>query len=257
VRRFALAVLGVVIFAGGYGTLRHHTRTTQPPSAAVASKPAAHQCDPRAIAPAGRAGDTLVALARSHVVAYRQVGGQVLRRFGARNVNRAPTVFAIQAMHRSRSCTPAWYRVQIPVRPNGTTAWIPAKSVRVLAINKKIVIHVKAARLELLQGGRVVFRAPIAPGAADTPTPIGHFYVTQRLVPKNPSGPWGPAALGTSAFSSVLTNWVQNGPVGIHGTDEPWVIGHPASHGCIRLLNSAMTRLFRLTPAGTPVLIAP
>ena len=66
---------------------------------------------------------------------------------------------------------------------------------------------------------------------------------------------FGPAALGTSAFSPVLKDWAQGGPIGIHGTNEPWVIGHAASHGCIRLPNAAMSKLFRLTPAGTPILI--
>ena len=106
-----------------------------------------------------------------------------------------------------------------------------------------------------LQAVPVVLRTPIAPGALDTPTPIGRFYVTQRLIPRDPNGPWGPAALGTSAYSPVLKNWVDGGPVGIHGTDEPWAIGHAASHGCIRLPNAEMKRLFAQVPAGTPILI--
>ena len=40
---------------------------------------------------------------------------------------------------------------------------------------------------------------------------------------------------------------------GIHGTDQPGLIpGHP-SHGCIRLRNAAITRLYRLVPKGTPI----
>ena len=63
--------------------------------------------------------------------------------------------------------------------------------------------------------------------------------------------------LGAGALwlSPVLKNWVQGGPVGIHGTNEPWAIGHAASHGCIRLPNAMMRRLFDQVPAGTPILI--
>jgi lipoprotein-anchoring transpeptidase ErfK/SrfK len=52
-----------------------------------------------------------------------------------------------------------------------------------------------------------------------------------------------------------LKAWVQGGPVGIHGTNDPSAIGHPVSHGCIRLPNAVMARLFARTPAGTPILI--
>jgi sortase A len=211
-------------------------------SAARAPIPVVHRC-------ARVAGQPTVAVVRSSAVAYRRPGRTVLAHFGRINVNGARTVFGVVG------CTNRWYRVQLPVRPNGTSGWVRAKAVRVLSVNKEIVIHVKAMRLELLQSGRVVFRATIAPGAPDTPTPTGRFYVTERLVPTDPNGPWGPAALGTSAFSPVLKHWAQNGPIGIHGTDQPWAIGHAASHGCIRLLNSAMKQLFRLTPAGTPVVI--
>ena len=130
-----------------------------------------------------------------------------------------------------------------------------ARALRVLWVDTRIVIHVRSARLELYRGGRLVLRTAIAPGAPDTPTPLGRFYVTERLVLKNPNGPWGPAALGTSAFSPVLKHWVDGGPVGIHGTNEPSVIGHAASHGCIRLPNAQMKRLFAAVPSGTPIVI--
>jgi lipoprotein-anchoring transpeptidase ErfK/SrfK len=50
--------------------------------------------------------------------------------------------------------------------------------------------------------------------------------------------------------------WVEDGPIGIHGTNEPWSIGRAASHGCIRVANDEMRRIFRLAPAGTPVIVA-
>jgi hypothetical protein len=174
-----------------------------------------------------------------------------------RNANGLPTVFAVTAIRNSAACRPTSFRVQFPVRPNGATRWMNAHALRVLWVDTRIVIHVKSMRLELLRGGRVVLRSAIAPGAPETPTPLGRFYVTKRLIPMDPNGPWGPAALGTSAFSPVLKTWPEGGPIGIHGTNEPWVIGHPASHGCIRLPNATMKRLFAQVPAGTPILIRP
>jgi lipoprotein-anchoring transpeptidase ErfK/SrfK len=92
-------------------------------------------------------------------------------------------------------------------------------------------------------------------GAEITPTPTGDYYVNQRLTAPDPWGPFGPAALGISAFSPVLQDWVQGGPIAIHGTNDPSSIGAAASHGCIRVRNDILERIFRATLAGTPVAI--
>lgn len=42
---------------------------------------------------------------------------------------------------------------------------------------------------------------------------------------------------------------------GIHGTNEPESIGHSVSHGCVRLLNSDIEKLFPMVAVGTPVYI--
>jgi lipoprotein-anchoring transpeptidase ErfK/SrfK len=39
----------------------------------------------------------------------------------------------------------------------------------------------------------------------------------------------------------------------IHGTNEPWVIGTKASHGCIRLYNKDILDLWPRVPLGTIV----
>ena len=197
------------------------------------------------------------AAVRRAAVAYTSPGGgKQIRRFGPKDANGFPTVFHVVAVARTPSCEAAWYRVQLPIRPNGSTGWVHAWSVAVAPLHTRIVIHVRAARLELYRGRHIVLRSAISPGAPDTPTPIGRFYIRERFVLTDPNGPYGPAALGTSAFSPVLKSWKQGGPVGIHGTDDPTAIGHPVSHGCIRLPNDAMKRLFASTPAGTPVIIA-
>ena len=122
-------------------------------------------------------------------------------------------------------------------------------------VRTRIVVDVSKRTLTLYRSGRVVLRATVAVGAAATPTPTGRYYVNQRLVPDSPNGPYGPAAIGVSAYSNVLTGWVQGGPIGIHGTNEPWSIGRAVSNGCIRLPNATLVRLFRLAVAGTPVTI--
>jgi hypothetical protein len=42
---------------------------------------------------------------------------------------------------------------------------------------------------------------------------------------------------------------------GIHGTDHPESIGHAASHGCVRLRNEDIEKLYDMVPVGTVVYI--
>jgi lipoprotein-anchoring transpeptidase ErfK/SrfK len=171
------------------------------------------------------------------------------------NVNRFPTTFSVLGVVRHRDCRPAWYRVELPIKPNGSTGFVLARSVRVGPVHTRIVVDLSARRLTLFRNSRRVLSTVVAVGSPATPTPTGRYYVNQRLIPSDPWGPWGPAALGVSAFSTVLTHWTQGGPIGIHGTNEPWSIGRAVSNGCIRLRNGVLRRVFSVTYAGTPVVI--
>jgi hypothetical protein len=205
--------------------------------------------------PLGSVSTAYAAIVRRRISAFRSPGGRPLARFGRINQNGVPTVLGVLGVRKNARCAPAWYRVQLPLRPNGLTGWVRAADVQVEPVETRIVIHVRARRLELLRSGRVVLRTPISTGAAETPTPLGRFYVKERLIPADPNGPWGPAGLGVSAYSPVLKDWPQGGPLGIHGTNDPSAIGRAASHGCIRVPNGVMKELFAQTLAGTPVII--
>ena len=42
---------------------------------------------------------------------------------------------------------------------------------------------------------------------------------------------------------------------GIHGTNKPETVGQAVSHGCVRMRNEDIERLFEMVPVGTPVYI--
>jgi lipoprotein-anchoring transpeptidase ErfK/SrfK len=198
---------------------------------------------------------TVAAVVRSRASAYRRPGAAPFARFGHLNQNGYPTVFRVLATLRARDCSPRWYRVQLPIKPNGVTGYVRAAVVETTHVRSRVVVDISGRRLTLYRKGRRVLRTPVAVGSPATPTPTGSYYVNQRLIPSDPSGPFGPAAIGISAYSTVLTSWAQGGPIGIHGSNEPWSIGHAVSNGCIRVRNAVLRRLFRVTPAGTPVTI--
>jgi len=197
----------------------------------------------------------VAAVVLKRATAYRRPGRKPFASFGHLNQNDYPTVFRVVSAIRRSDCTPTWYRVQLPIKPNGVEGYVRARAVRLAPVRTRIVVQVSKRRLTLFRRGRPVLRTTVAVGSKATPTPTGSYYVNQRLVPTDPSGPYGPGAIGISAFSNVLTGWTQGGPIAIHGTNEPWSIGHPVSNGCIRVRNPVLRRLFADTPAGTPVVV--
>jgi L,D-transpeptidase catalytic domain len=148
-----------------------------------------------------------------------------------------------------------WYRIRYAHWPNGSSGWIRAHGVRTTRLHIRIVVDESRHELWLYKRGRVMLKTPAAIGKPSTPTPLGTFFVTQRFLVTDQFGPYGPRAIGISAFSNVLRAWTDGGPIGIHGTNEPFSIGKPVSHGCIRLPNRVILRLFAIVPLGTPVTI--
>ena len=172
------------------------------------------------------------------------------------NENGFRQVLEVVGLHTGSRCTADWYRVELPVLPNGTMGWVRAWAVQTFRVRSRIMVDVSSRRLQLYHAGKLVLDTPVAVGATSTPTPLGRYFVDERYVLPDDRGPFGPNALGISAHSDVLQHvWVDDGPIGIHGTNEPWSIGRAASHGCIRVTNSVMRRVFSLAPAGTPVVV--
>ena len=193
--------------------------------------------------------------ARGAVAAYRRPGGPRLRVFQRTNVNGVRTVFGVLAAVRDQDCDVAWYRVQLPMRPNGATGYVRADRVRLFTVRTRIEVDLSERRIDFFRNGRRILRTRAAIGKAGTPTPVGRYYVNQRLLSGDPSGPFGPGAIGISAFSPVLTGWTQGGPIAIHGTNVPSSIGTAASYGCLRIANPLARRMLYANPEGTPVVI--
>jgi hypothetical protein len=148
-----------------------------------------------------------------------------------------------------------WVHVRLAVLPNNTTGWLPRSALGGYQfVHTHLFVDLERLTATLLSDGRTVFRARVGVGQKQWPTPQGSFYVREKL--SNFASPfYGPFAFGTSARSSVLTDWPSGGFVGIHGTNEPELVPGQVSHGCIRLRNPDIVRLNRLMPVGTPVTI--
>jgi lipoprotein-anchoring transpeptidase ErfK/SrfK len=259
VRHRGLRLLLSLPLAGllaGCGATTKQASSAQPPSSVERPSSVGAQCR-SGVTAVGGARVTVAAVVRQKARAYRRPAGRTFARFDRLNQNGAPTVFRVLGAVRTRDCRLRWYRVQLPLKPNGVTGYVRAGAVQVARVRTRIVVDISERRLTFFRNGRRVLRTTVAVGSPATPTPTGNYYVNQRLIPADTSGPFGPGAIGISAFSTVLTSWAQGGPIAIHGTNEPWSIGHAVSNGCIRVHNSVQKGLFAAVSAGTPVLIRP
>ncbi|MHB1013323.1 MAG: L,D-transpeptidase family protein [Desulfobacteria bacterium] len=134
-------------------------------------------------------------------------------------------------------------------------------------IRKGIVINIAEMRLFVYSrdGSQTVTTFPVGIGDQGTETPVGTFTIIEKIrnpawhvpesirkekpylpavVPPGPDNPMGSHALRLS-----------NPTVLIHGTDRPWGIGTRDSHGCIRLYQEDIARLFGMVRSGTQVSI--
>lgn len=148
-----------------------------------------------------------------------------------------------------------WVRVQLALRPNGTTAWIPRSDVRLTATRYLIRVDLSARRLDLLRDGRRVARYDAGIGMPQYPTPVGRFAV-EDMMESLPS--WRPKYGGyvftITGYSDVLTAFEGGeGQSAIHGSGRLGKVGRAASFGCVVLTDTALKDLFRRIQPGTPV----
>jgi lipoprotein-anchoring transpeptidase ErfK/SrfK len=151
----------------------------------------------------------------------------------------------------------SWLRVRLPMRPNGATGWVPAYTGASDATSWRIVIHRGWRRAFVFDDGRPRARFAVVVGKSTTPTPLGTFFVVEKLHlgARAPGAPW---ALATSAYSNVLQEFAGGpGQVALHGTSGlAGALGTFASHGCIRFAPSAITWIADHVDAGTPIVVS-
>lgn len=113
-----------------------------------------------------------------------------------------------------------------------------------LAPEYLITIDTERLQLRLSRMGQLAGVFPVAVGAPNTPTPLGDWKIIQKTL--NPGGAFG------ARWMRINCQW---GGYGIHGTDNEASIGNAVSHGCVRMHNSDVIKLYDLVSLGTRVKI--
>lgn len=146
----------------------------------------------------------------------------------------------------------AWYRVFLPLRPNGSSAWVRESDIELRRIDRRIEVDLSERVLSYFVHDELEERFKVGVGTEATPTGTGTFYVWVKIHYSSPYQPYGIAALGLSGFSPVLSDWPGGGRMAIHGTSSSSDLGNAVSHGCVRVYNDDLKSLLDV-PLGTPV----
>jgi len=120
-------------------------------------------------------------------------------------------------------------------------------------VSRIVLVSIPDRKLAVIEDGDVVATFSVAVGAEVSPSPTGEFQIVSRV--SNPTYYRPGTVIPSGKDNPVGTRWVglsQKG-YGIHGTNAPRSVGHAASHGCIRLRNRDMERLFAMVRVGDVV----
>jgi len=112
-----------------------------------------------------------------------------------------------------------------------------------------IVIDKSECNLYWVRNGELVKVYRCAVGKASTQTPERTWKILAKYY-TDPSGIYGPRKMRLFRQSG---SGYQYTAYNLHGTNQEWVIGTWASHGCIRMYNKDVLELFPQVPIGTMV----
>jgi L,D-transpeptidase ErfK/SrfK len=150
----------------------------------------------------------------------------------------------------------------------GTDLIVPTRFILPRSAYRGLVVNVAEMRLYMFPadarpGERVPIQTwPVGIGHEVAQSPTGPFRVTskdanptwvvpdsiyetmsepKRVVPPGPDNPLGAYRIRTSIPLYAF-----------HGTNDPWTVGRPTTHGCIRLYAEDIERLYGQVSAGFP-----
>ncbi|HEY5814088.1 MAG TPA: L,D-transpeptidase family protein, partial [Terrimicrobiaceae bacterium] len=155
-----------------------------------------------------------------------------------------------QSKHGKRTRTP---------KENASTSNHEQKISLFLRIEEKV--------LEVYDGAKLIAVFPVSVGSEETSSPLGKWTVkaiallptfrhdqkmlkegerssTFHMLPPGPNNPVG-----------VIWIALDKDGIGIHGTNDPDLVGRIPSHGCIRLANWDIVKLATLIKSGVPVVV--
>ena len=143
---------------------------------------------------------------------------------------------------------------------------------------RQLVLQRGRRRLFLVQDGLLLELFPVAVGRPGWETPLGSFAVLEKIpnptwqhpqrplkIGAGPTNPLGSRWIGFWRDCNLRKPWEGEQPlavpscasIGFHGTPQRGSVGRAVSHGCVRLYEEDVRRLFEQVEVGTQVTVVP
>jgi len=220
-----------------------HTATQTATQAATLAPKA-----PTFVIPAG-SGQLAGMARRGGLVLRDRPGGKVIAHLKSRTAWGSPTVVWSVARRGP------WLGVVAASLRNNQLGWLDVRRdhPRLWRSQFTLIADLSRRTLELRHDGRLVRRMRVGIGSPATPTPIGRFAVTDKLLPDPSVSYYGCCLLALSGHQPHLRpGWAGGDPIAIHGGGT---LGTAASAGCLHASDTDLEMLMRRVPLGTPVYI--
>lgn len=162
----------------------------------------------------------------------------------------AMALAALAAALRPAAPPPAGGAAPAPPPPAAADEAAPAKAAEPEFPPVSIEVNIPATEMTLYEGGNPLFRRRIAIGSGVYPTPEQESAIKRiewnpwwypppdapwaKGAKPEPPGPGNPLGLVKMPLSDAIM---------FHGTNKDWSVGHPASHGCMRMHNRDVTAI--------------
>jgi lipoprotein-anchoring transpeptidase ErfK/SrfK len=148
-----------------------------------------------------------------------------------------------------------WLAVRSPRLGNRQVGWVRAAPLRLVRRPLQLDVDLSRRQLVVRDARRIRRRISVAIGAPDTPTPVGRFYVTDKLRGADFGSYYGCCILALSGRQPNLPEgWSGGDRLAIHGSPTPtW--GNAVSNGCLHAAEADLRYLMKAVRLGTAVRI--
>ncbi|NEP16366.1 MAG: L,D-transpeptidase [Leptolyngbya sp. SIO4C1] len=128
----------------------------------------------------------------------------------------------------------------------------------------EITVRVRLSERQVLlyRNDQPIERFDVAIGQAEWQTPVGTFAVQQMRKDPAWQHPITRTVIAPGPDNPLGTRWIGfwrdgEAQIGFHGTNQESLIGQAVSHGCIRMRNQDIQKLYDYLALGTPVVVEP
>jgi L,D-transpeptidase ErfK/SrfK len=150
------------------------------------------------------------------------------------------------------------------IEPNASTQVVPTpeSAFGPRAADTQVVVDLSDRVVYVRRDGKLTASYRVAIGQAGWETPAGNFHIRQMIQNPTWQHPLTDEVFPPGAENPLGSRWIgfaSDGHmhIGFHGTRQESLLGQAVSHGCIRMTNRDVQRLYDQVSIGTVVTVRP